>query len=221
MGRDVLFNFLRAEQLLIKPKRSYTKTTNSKHWMKKYPNLILDMEINRPEQVWVSDITYIKTTSGNSYLSLVTDAYSKKIMGYALLDNLSVAGPLTALNMALKNRKYNGELIHHSDRGLQYCSSEYVKQLTDHRINISMTQNGNPYENAIAERVNGILKYEFLWIDGFRDHLQAMEVIKQSIGIYNQDRPHLSCQMMTPDLTHNQQKIKRKLWNKKVLKRIT
>jgi transposase InsO family protein len=218
MGRDVLFNFLRAEQLLIKPKRSYTKTTNSKHWMKKYPNLILDMEINRPEQVWVSDITYIKTTSGNSYLSLVTDAYSKKIMGYALLDNLSVAGPLTALNMALKNRKYNGELIHHSDRGLQYCSSEYVKQLTDHRINISMTQNGNPYENAIAERVNGILKYEFLWIDGFRDHLQAMEVIKQSIGIYNQDRPHLSCQMMTPDLTHNQQKIKRKLWNKKVLK---
>ena len=218
IGRDVLFNFLRAEQLLIKPKRSYTKTTNSKHWMKKYPNLILDMEISRPEQVWVSDITYIKTISGNAYLSLVTDAYSKKIMGYELLDNLSAAGPLAALNMALKNRKYNDELIHHSDRGLQYCSSEYVRQLKDNRIHISMTQNGDPYENAIAERINGILKYEFLWIDGFKDHLQAMEVIKQSIGIYNQHRPHLSCQMMTPETTHNQRKIKRKLWNKKVLK---
>lgn len=218
LGRDVLFNFLRAEQLLIKPKRSYIKTTNSKHWMKKYPNLILDIEISRPEQVWVSDITYIKTNSGNAYLSLVTDAYSKKIMGYELLDNLSTAGPLTALNMALKNRKYTGELIHHSDRGLQYCSSEYVQRLKNHNINISMTQNGDPYENAIAERINGILKYEFLWIDGFRDHLQAMQVIKQSIGIYNQDRPHLSCQLMTPELTHNQQKIKRKLWNKKILK---
>ncbi len=218
IGRDVLFNFLRAEQLLIKPKRSYIKTTNSKHWMKKYPNLILGLEISRPEQVWVSDITYIKTQSGNSYLSLVTDAYSKKIMGYGLLDNLSAAGPVTALNMALKNRKYAGKLIHHSDRGLQYCSSEYVQQLKEHNINISMTQNGDPYENAIAERVNGILKYEFLWIDGFRDHLQAFEVIKQSIGIYNQERPHLSCQLMTPEVTHNQQKIKRKLWNKKVLK---
>ena len=218
IGRDVLFNFLRAEQLLIKPKRSYTKTTDSKHWMKKYSNLILDMEITRPEQVWVSDITYIKTTSGNSYLSLVTDAYSKKIMGYELLENLSAAGPVRALNMALKNRKYKDVLIHHSDRGLQYCSAEYVQRLKDNHIDISMTQNGDPYENAIAERVNGILKYEFLWIDGFKDHLQAIQVIKQSIGIYNQDRPHLSCQMMTPEATHDQQKIKRKLWNKKVLK---
>ena len=218
IGRDVLFNFLRAEQLLIKPKRSYTKTTDSKHWMKKYSNLILDVEITRPEQVWVSDITYIKTTSGNSYLSLVTDAYSKKIMGYELLENLSAAGPVRALNMALKNRKYKDVLIHHSDRGLQYCSAEYVQRLKDNHIDISMTQNGDPYENAIAERVNGILKYEFLWIDGFKDHLQAIQVIKQSIGIYNQDRPHLSCQMMTPEATHDQQKIKRKLWNKKVLK---
>lgn len=218
IGRDVLFSFLRAEQLLIKPKRSYTKTTDSKHWMKKYPNLILDMEITRPEQVWVSDITYIKTTSGNSYLSLVTDAYSKKIMGYELLENLSATGPVRALNMALKNRKYKDALIHHSDRGLQYCSAEYVQRLKDNHIDISMTQNGDPYENAIAERVNGILKYEFLWIDGFKDHLQAIQVIKQSIGTYNQDRPHLSCQMMTPEATHDQQKIKRKLWNKKVLK---
>ncbi len=102
MGRDVLFNFLRAENLLIKPKRSYIKTTNSRHWMRKYPNLIKDMELNRPEQLWVSDITYIKTETGHEYLSLITDAYSKKIMGYELLENLSATGPLNALEMALK-----------------------------------------------------------------------------------------------------------------------
>jgi putative transposase len=218
IGRDVLFNFLRSEQLLIKPKHTYTKTTNSKHWMKKYSNLITDMDITRPEQVWVSDITYIKTASGHSYLSLITDAYSKKVMGYDLLNNLSAAGPLNALVMALKNRKYQNELIHHSDRGLQYCSAEYVQKLKDNHIGISMTQNGDPYENAIAERVNGILKYEFLWIDGFKDHLQALDIITQSIGIYNQERPHLSCQLMTPNQAHKQQHIKRKLWNKKVLK---
>jgi len=139
-------------------------------------------------------------------------------MGYELLENLSACGPLKALDMALKNRKYKENLIHHSDRGLQYCSAEYVQKLKNNHIGISMTQNGDPYENAIAERINGILKYEFLWIDGFSDHLQAIEVIKQSIGIYNQQRPHLSCEMMTPEATHNQQQIKRKLWNKKVLK---
>jgi putative transposase len=161
IGRDVLFNFLRAEHLLIKPKRSYVKTTHSKHWMKKHPNLITDLEIYRPEQVWVSDITYIKTELGHHYLSLITDAYSKKIMGFDLLDNLSTEGPLNALKMAIKNRKYNTPVIHHSDRGLQYCSQEYVKLLKERGIQISMTQNGDPYENAIAERINGILKYSF------------------------------------------------------------
>ena len=180
MGRDVLFNFLRAEHLLIKPKRSYVKTTNSKHWMKKHPNLIKDIELKRPEQLWVSDITYIKTDKGHEYLSLITDAYSKKIMGYELLENLSTAGPLKALELALKNRKYKHELIHHSDRGLQYCSSEYIKKLRENNIQISMTENGDPYENAIAERINGILKYEFLIIDGFKDHIQAMKVIAES-----------------------------------------
>jgi transposase InsO family protein len=144
LGRDVLFNFLRAENLLIKPKRSYVKTTNSKHWMRRYPNLIKDIEINRPEQLWVSDITYIKTEAGNEYLSLITDAYSKKIMGYELLDNLSSTGPLKALELALKNRKYKHNLIHHSDRGLQYCSTEYVELLKSNNIKISMTENGDP-----------------------------------------------------------------------------
>lgn len=216
MGRDVLFNFLRAEHLLITQKRNYVKTTNSKHWMKKYPNLIENRNIHRPEQVWVSDITYIKTDQGHHYLSLVTDAYSKKIMGYELGKNLSVDGPLRALEMAIKNRKYkNQKLIHHSDRGLQYCSSEYIQKLRTNSIDVSMTQNGDPYENAIAERVNGILKYEFLFIDGFRDHLQAIEAIKQSVAIYNQDRPHLSCGMLTPSLAHQQQSIPIRKWNKK------
>ncbi len=216
MGRDVLFNFLRAEHLLIKPKRSYVKTTNSKHWMKKYPNLVKDLNIHRPEQVWVSDITYIKTNNGHQYLSLVTDAYSKKIMGYQLSKNLSAEGPLHAMEMAIKNRKYqNRNLIHHSDRGLQYCCVEYVSKLNSNNIGISMTQNGDPYENAIAERINGILKYEFLWIEGFKDHLQAAESIMESIKIYNQERPHFSCKMMTPEVAHLQKKMILKKWKKK------
>ena len=218
MGRDVLFNFLRAEHLLIKPKRSYVKTTNSKHWMKKHPNLIKGIDITRPEQLWVSDITYIKTNNGHGYLSLITDAYSKKIMGYKLLDNLSTEGPLKALELALKNRIYKGKLIHHSDRGLQYCSMDYIEKLQKNNIKISMTENGDPYENAIAERVNGILKYEFLMIDGFTDHKQANSVIKESIKIYNEKRPHQSCKMLTPNKTHLQKKIKIKKWIKKTSK---
>lgn len=219
IGRDVLFDFLRTQHLLIKPKKSHIKTTNSHHWFKKHPNLIENININKPEQVWVSDITYIKTDQGHHYLSLVTDAYSKKIMGYELCDNLSVAGPLRAIEMAIKNRKYNDhKLIHHSDRGIQYCSSEYVEKLKKNNIAISMTQNGDPYENAIAERINGILKYEFLWINGFNNHLQALKGIAESIKVYNENRPHLSCGMLTPAVTHQQQKIIVKKWNKKIPK---
>jgi transposase InsO family protein len=221
IGRDVLFNFLRAEHLLIKPKRSYVKTTNSKHWMKKYPNLVNGIELTKPEQLWVSDITYIKTDTGHEYLSLITDAYSKKIMGYELLDNLSASGPLKALDMALKNRKYTHNLIHHSDRGLQYCSTDYIAKLNENGIIISMTENGDPYENAIAERINGILKYEFLLIEGFSNHLQAVNVIKESIDIYNEKRPHLSCEMLTPNQAHKQQNIKLKTWKKKTSKVLT
>jgi transposase InsO family protein len=216
MGRDVFFNFLRAEHLLIKPKRSYVKTTNSNHWMKKYPNIIESLIIKRPEQVWVSDITYVKAGGKHHYLSLITDAYSKKIMGYELHPDLSTEGPLKALHMALKNRKYpNKKLIHHSDRGLQYCSKDYIDKLKNSGIKISMTQNGDPYENAVAERVNGILKYEFNWIDGFCDHLLAISTIKESIGIYNLDRPHLSCAMLTPEQAHKQRGLILRKWNKK------
>ena len=221
IGRDVLFNFLRAEHLLIKPKRSYVKTTNSKHWMKKYPNLIKNVEVTRPEQLWVSDITYIQTEQGHNYLSLITDAYSKKIMGYELLDNLSAQGPLKALESALKSRKYTHDLIHHSDRGLQYCSADYIKKLKENNVKISMTENGDPYENAIAERINGILKYEFLIIEGFSNHLRAVDVIKESISIYNEERPHLSCEMLTPNQAHKQQNMRLKKWKKKTSKVFT
>ena len=221
IGRDVLFNFLRAEHLLIKPKRSYVKTTNSKHWMKKYPNLIKNIEVTKPEQLWVSDITYIQTEQGHNYLSLITDAYSKKIVGYELLDNLSADGPLKALESALRNREYKHDLIHHSDRGLQYCSADYINKLNQNNVKVSMTENGDPYENAIAERINGILKYEFLIIDGFKNHLEALKVIKESIGIYNNERPHLSCEMLTPNQTHLQHEIQIKKWKKKTSKVFT
>lgn len=218
IGRDVLFSLLKAEGLLIKPKKSYIKTTDSTHWMRKYPNIAKNLTITAPEQLWVSDITYIKTDTGHQYLSLITDAYSKRIMGYQLLDNLTTQGPLNALESALKNRKYTHQLMHHSDRGLQYCSADYIKKLTENKVQISMTENGDPYENAVAERINGILKYEFLFIDGFKNHQEAIAVIKESIEIYNESRPHMSCQMLTPNAAHNQQSIPLKKWKKKTSK---
>ena len=204
IGRDVLFNFLRAEYLLIKPKRSYVKTTNSKHWMKKYPNLIKNIEVTKPEQLWVSDITYIQTEQGHNYLSLVTDAYSKKIMGYELLDNLSTAGPLKALESALKNRKYTHDLIHHSDRGLQYCSYEYVELSLKNNVSISMTENGDPYENALAERMNRTLKEEFGLGGVLKTREQAYQLAEEAVNLYNQRRPHLALNLLTPNIVHLQ-----------------
>lgn len=161
VGRDKLFDILRQEGLLIRKRRKYTKTTHSKHWMKKYPNLTRTLELNKPEQLWVADITYLQTKQGHEYLHLITDAYSKKIMGYQLTGNLKASSTVKALKMALSNRKYKHSLIHHSDRGLQYCSYEYTNILKQNNIQISMTEQYDPYENAIAERVNGILKDEF------------------------------------------------------------
>ena len=161
IGRDKFFDILRANHLLIQPKRSYHVTTNSHHRFRKHENLILDTVINRPEQVWVSDITYIGKRERPCYLSLVTDAYSKKIMGYYVADNLNTESSLNALQMAVKSRKDKGlGLIHHSDRGLQYCADDYQRVLNKNEIKCSMTNNGDPYENAVAERVNGILKQD-------------------------------------------------------------
>ncbi|MDE6650958.1 MAG: IS3 family transposase, partial [Paramuribaculum sp.] len=162
IGRDMLFSIMRANHMLVEPIRSYHTTTNSHHRFRKHKNLIADMEITRPEQVWVSDITYIGHRNNHMYLALITDAYSKKIMGYDLSSSLGTAGSIRALKMANSNRAYPGlPLIHHSDRGIQYCSDIYQKRLRRYGITTSMTESYDPYANAVAERVNGILKQEF------------------------------------------------------------
>lgn len=162
VGRDLLFSLLRDNNMLIKNKKRFISTTNSKHHFKKWPDLVNRRTSKMPEEIWVSDITYLRTRNGFIYLSLVTDAYSRKIMGYHLSNNLKASGPIKALAMANRARLYPlRELIHHSDRGIQYCCNEYVQLLQNNQIRISMTQDGSPYDNAIAERVNGILKGEF------------------------------------------------------------
>jgi putative transposase len=216
IGRDKFFDILRANHLLIQPKRSYHVTTNSHHRFRKHRNLILDTVINRPEQVWVSDITYIGKREKPCYLSLVTDAYSKKIMGHYVADNLTTESSLKALNMAVKGRKDKVlSLIHHSDRGLQYCADDYQNTLSKNNMQCSMTNNGDPYENAVAERINGILKQEFM-IDTYHQSLAIMKVIvKEAIEIYNNQRPHYSNYMLTPKLMHNQNKIQMRTYKTK------
>jgi len=183
--------------------------------MKKYPNLIRHIELTRPEQVWVSDITYIPVENGFNYLHLITDAYSKQIMGYELSKNLAASSSIKALKMALGNRRYNEALVHHSDRGLQYCSSAYIQILSANNIQISMTEQSDPYENAVAERVNGILKDEFGLAESMQDHIHASIQVKQSIHTYNTLRPHMSCELNTPMQMHAQRAIKVKTWKNK------
>lgn len=216
IGRDKFFDILRANHLLIEPKRSYHVTTNSHHRFRKHNNLVLDTVINRPEQVWVSDITYIGKREKPCYLSLVTDAYSKKIMGYYVANNLSTESSLNALIMAIKSRKDRGlALIHHSDRGLQYCADDYQNALKKQGIKCSMTNNGDPYENAVAERINGILKQEFM-IDTYHQHTAIMKIIvKEAIDVYNKKRPHYSNYMLTPERMHAQNKIQMRTYKTK------
>lgn len=216
IGRDKFFDILRANHLLIQPKRCYHVTTNSHHHFRKHQNRILDLEINRPEQVWVSDITYIGKRDNPCYLSLITDAYSKRIMGYYVADNMNAESSIMALKMALKQRKYKSlSLIHHSDRGIQYCANEYQKELNKNKVLCSMTQNSDPYENAVAERVNGILKQEFM-IDKYNQKAEIMKrVVKEAVTIYNELRPHYSNHMLTPDQMHVQNQIKMRTYKTK------
>ncbi len=205
MGRDALYELLRENGLLIKKRYSYKpRTTDSGHWMKRYPDLIKDRVLSRPDELWVSDITYIRLKSSRfAYLSLITDAYSRKIVGYCLNRDLSVRGPIAALEMALKGRSGNGTLIHHSDRGSQYCCDDYTDRLTSSDIQISMTQSGNPKDNAIAERVNGILKTEFLE-EAYPEMIIARASVVRAIETYNTIRLHSSIDMMTPEQAHEQ-----------------
>jgi putative transposase len=212
-GRDKLHGILRNEGMLIKKKKNYMRTTNSYHRYYKYPNLIKDLNINRAEQVWVSDITYIRTIQGWLYLSLITDAYSKRIVGYQLSDNLKAVNCVNALKMAVKNRKYPDRyLIHHSDRGLQYCCPEYTEALAKNNIDISMTTKHDPYENAVAERINGTLKNEFDLGGRLPDQKHAEREVNKTIWVYNNLRPHESCNYLTPVQTHYQESIEVKKW---------
>jgi transposase InsO family protein len=204
IGRDKLFSILEKHNLLIRRKRTKIRTTDSHHWLHKYPNLIKDFTATKANQLWVSDITYIKTKEGVVYLFLITDSYSKKIMGWKLADNLKSENAIKALEMAIKQLPTAQiNLIHHSDRGIQYCSSEYVKLLNKHSIKISMTQDGNPLDNAVAERINGILKTEWLNAASLKSKHSAIFYLHKIIGIYNNNRPHLSLNMQTPNQIHS------------------
>lgn len=201
LGRDALFDYLRNEQLLVRPKRSFIKTTNSRHWMKKHPNLLKEYEPHNPEEVLVSDITYLQSEEGVHYLSLVTDAFSRKIMGYELSNEMKATDVVKALDMAIKSRQHHCSSIHHSDRGLQYCSSVYQEKLKSGDIRPSMTDGYDCYQNALAERVNGILKQEFL-LNRCKGLDELKHLVKESISIYNSMRPHLSLGMKTPNEVH-------------------
>jgi transposase InsO family protein len=211
MGRDALFNLLSTHGMLVRKTKRRAITTISQHLFRKYENLIIDLVISRPHQLWVSDITYIPVGTSFCYLSLITDAYSHKIIGFCVSENLTARGAIVALKMALRTTNNLYGLIHHSDRGIQYCCTEYVNILKQRHIQISMTQSGDPYENAIAERVNGILKSEFL-NKNYPDFDSAQKQIIKSINIYNYKRLHASCDMLTPANAHEKTGILKKHW---------
>ncbi|GGA91281.1 integrase [Neiella marina] len=206
LGRDGLFDYLRHHKMLVKPKTNYTKTTHSKHWMMKHPNLVQDIRLSRPEQVYASDITYVQSDEGVHYLSLTTDAYSRKIMGYELSREMKATDVVKALKMSIKARQSDEPLIHHSDRGSQYCSAHYQAELQQHGITPSMTDGYDCYQNALAERVNGILKQEFL-LHQCQSFAELKQLVKESVTIYNQLRPHLSLGMKTPEEVHKKASV--------------
>ncbi|WP_159021059.1 IS3 family transposase [Algibacter sp. L3A6] len=202
VGRDTLFNTLRKHQMLTLRKKTSARTTNSHHRFYKYNNIIKDLKVTRANQVWVSDITYIRTVKGFCYLALITDMYSRKIVGYDLSDSLELKGCVRALNKAIYQAKNINGLIHHSDRGIQYCSNVYTQILKKKHINISMTEENHCYENAIAERVNGILKDEFYLDQTFDNVTHAKRAAKNAINLYNEIRLHLSLDYKTPNMVY-------------------
>lgn len=216
MGRDRLFDVLSANYLLVRRKKKQSITTDSFHRFKKHPNLIRDFVPISSNQLWVSDITYWRIRDGFTYISFITDAYSRKIVGYHLGDSLQTSETIQALKMALSNlpEEYkNGlQLMHHSDRGTQYCSNEYVKLLEENSISISMTENGDPLENAVAERVNGIIKEEYLNDYQVENIQEAKELLDAVIKLYNNERPHMSIGNLTPNQVHQNNIKTEKLW---------
>lgn len=215
MGRDALYQLLGEHGYLLRYRKRKPYTTDSNHRFKKYPNLIREIKyLTHPGQLWVSDITYLRVGAGFCYLSIITDGYSHKIIGYCLHPSLHSDGPVHALLQAIKSKR-STSLIHHSDRGSQYCSADYVKMLQHYGIQISMTENGDPYENAIAERVNGILKGEFLLDKTFSSLQNASQAVHSAVERYNQIRPHDSCNRLTPMQAHEHHGFLPKRWKTK------
>lgn len=203
MGRDALFDLLSTQQLLIRKRKRRVYTTQSRHRYRKYPDLIQDLYLTAPNQLWVSDITYVEFQKGYLYLSLVTDAFSRMVVGYQIADNMEAINTVKALQMALRNQEGSLKgLIHHSDRGLQYCSYNYVDLLERNAIEISMTESGDPRDNALAERMNGIIKEEYLSNHKIENLNHARSLLRKSIRLYNKKRPHLSINMKTPYEIH-------------------
>jgi transposase InsO family protein len=202
LGRDKFFCILREFGMLVKRKHSYTKTTNSYHHFYKHKNLIKDITISRPNQVWVTDITYLRVEFGFVYLSLITDKYSRKIVGWYLSDSLGIEGSIRALRKALSTVRERRGIIHHSDRGIQYCSNPYTQLLAKHKMLISMTEENHCYENSLAERVNGILKDEYMLDSIFKSFSQAQQACNQAIDMYNNRRPHWALKFKTPQEIH-------------------
>ena len=214
-GRDAFIEMLRKHGLMVRIKRRRRyKTTDSDHNYRKYPNLIKGVVPTHPNQIWASDITYVETNEGVCYLSLITDLYSHKIVGWAVGPTLETVYPLEALKMAYKSidEETAKGLIHHSDRGCQYCSQNYVSILKSHGSQISMTQTGDPLENAIAERANGILKTEWLYRMTIPTRKVCKKELTRIIAFYNDERPHMSIGNQTPSVAHTQAGPQQKMW---------
>jgi putative transposase len=215
MGRDGLFDLLSANHLLVRKRKRRIQTTQSFHWLRKYPNLIREFVPTAPNQLWVSDITYWKINNNNHvYISFITDAFSHKIVGYHVAESLESIETIQALKMALSDlgSESHFQLVHHSDRGVQYCHHDYVKLLQDYDIKISMTENGDPLENAIAERVNGIIKEEYLQDYTVNTITEAKKVLSFVVKLYNEERPHMSIGNLPPNQVHEQNIKTEKLW---------
>lgn len=216
MGRDLMFDLLASHNLLVKKRKRRIFTTQSYHWLRKYTNLIRDFAPTAPNQLWVSDITYWKIRGTHFYISFITDAYSHKIVGYHVAETLEAIESIHALKMAIASLRNESilpfQLIHHSDRGLQYCSYDYVKILQDNKIRISMTESGDPLDNAIAERVNGIIKDEYLNQKVTHDIRHALLNLNSVVKLYNEDRPHMSIGNLYPSVVHETKVKKDKLW---------
>ena len=211
IGRDAFFNLLAKNKLLVRRRKRSAFTTDSKHFFYRYPNVVKDFIPLHAHELWVADITYIPLKGRFAYLYLITDAYSRKIVGFHVSDDMRVASAIVALQKAFDQKPADAIVIHHSDRGMQYCSNDYVALLKKHHARISMTQNGDPYENALAERVNGILKTELI-SETYPDLREAMQHIARCITIYNYRRVHSSLNWQIPNDVHNQKGPQVKKW---------